>query len=208
MLQNQISEKEQHLILEYINLFDDKLVWAGHPKRQDVPTIGFFFGATIVSLCALVGFFAYWIMITTGIFDYTYLIEESGVLNVSVWLLSLVTIYTYFYYTRNNKTMIYGITSCKVFWLSKGWKVTLHELYFDDIAKIDLVGRIDDPTLFTIYYTPSKRLNFYGYNYEKRTTRPFPTFETVENGDQVYSLLEEVLRNFQLSKVQNNITLH
>lgn len=101
--------------------------------------------------------------------------------------------------------MIYGITERKVFWLSKGLKVELHELPFTDIIKTDLVGRLDLPSLFTIYFTPSKRLNFYGYNHENHTTRPFPTFELIYNGDQVFQQLNNVMTAYNIKKNKDKI---
>jgi len=178
MISYQISDKEKHLINEHVNLYKDKLMWAGHAPQQAVPSIAFFFVAAFVIILAIAGLLNY----LPAIF--------------------FIIIFIYFYYHNSKKNMIYGITQRKVFWMQKGFKVKLNELPFSDIAKLDIVGRMDDPTLFTIYFTPNKTLNFNGYNYERQTSRPFPTFELIKNGDQVFQQLHILIVEYH-KKHQN-----
>ncbi|PHN04768.1 hypothetical protein [Flavilitoribacter nigricans] len=92
-----------------------------------------------------------------------------------------------FYHNLENN-MRYAIAEDRVIFLENAKQNAGHELFFQDIARIDLVG-YEGEEHSTIYFLPKHPVNFRGYDFEKEEPRMYPTFEDVPNGKDVYKIL-------------------
>ena len=89
--------------------------------------------------------------------------------------------------------MYYGITSDRVVFLEKPKEGLGHQLFFKDIARIDIVG-YEDSNTSTIYFITKHEVGFRGYDFEREEKRMHPTFEEIPNGKMVHDLLMQQWR--------------
>lgn len=116
------------------------------------------------------------------------------------WLLCLlVAVYFVSLFIRNSESvfyhnlennMRYGIAEDRVIFLESANPNVGYEMYFKDIARIDLVG-YEGEDYSTIYFLPKYPVEFRGYDFEKEEPRMYPTFESVPHGKEVHKLLME-----------------
>jgi len=193
---------EKEIIHQYIDLENDELIWFGHPPKMFIPPPSFFFGLSISVAIIVAGFWRLFQIITAESLNPAYFTSSPFLFGTSSWLLAIYGVIKLISYSNHQQSVIYGFTKKKAFWISKGMKFKVNELPFSDIQKIHIVGRIDEPDTFTIYFSPTKRLDFWGYNYEKNEPRSFPTFELLRHGDDVYKKLKEALREFKKNRIR------
>lgn len=121
------------------------------------------------------------------------------VMGFDLLLLLLISVYFVSLFFRNSESifyhnlennMRYGIARDRVLFLEKGKHNAGHELYFSDIARIELV-RYEGKDHATIYFMPKHPVDFRGYDFERAEPRMYPTFENVPQGKEVYRLLME-----------------
>lgn len=106
-----------------------------------------------------------------------------------------------FYYNLENN-MRYGIAEDRVLFLEQDQHNAGHELYFRDIARIDLVG-YQGEDYSTIYFLPKYPVEFRGYDFERGEPRMYPTFEKVPNGKKVYQILMQQWHDAHRSSVDS-----
>lgn len=121
------------------------------------------------------------------------------VMGFDLLLILLISVYFVSLFIRNSESvfyhnlendMRYGIAQDRVLFLENGQHNAGHELYFSDIARIDLVG-YEGEDHSTIYFLPKHPVDFRGYDFEKEEPRMYPTFENVPHGKEVYRILME-----------------
>lgn len=175
MPQDEILEK----VKTQLNITEKEIIWLGHPPRMQAPSI-----ALIFTLVIKIGLMVF---ATKVLFIF---ITASKSINMDryAWLVAIILgclffLYQIIHFTNRQQNIWYGVTDKMVFWI-QGKKV--NKLLYSEIAKVHLVGRNDKPEYFSIHFTPNKKINFTGYNYEKVDTRPLPSFELIWKGDAVY----------------------
>lgn len=191
----EINEDEV-IIRQQLELTNDELVWHGSPPPIAVPSPLFFTAYIIAGVLIVAGIAG----LIGGRSIISFASSKGFLLFAAIVVLSIIIIVAAGFYTDHHNSVIYGFTKKKAFWIHRSISFVVHELPFSNIQKINLVGRMDDPTVYTIYFSPNKRLDFWGYNYAKDEERPFPTFELLKNGDKVYEKLQEALINFRKNK--------
>ncbi|MCC6724594.1 MAG: hypothetical protein IT258_08790 [Saprospiraceae bacterium] len=185
--------EEEAIIRQQLELRDDELLWHGSPPPIAVPSPLYFTAYIIAAVLIVAGVGG--LIVRHAVISFS---SSKGFLaSAGIVLLSIIVIVATRFYTDHHNTVIYGFTKKKAFWIHRSSSFVVHELPFSDIQKIDLVGRMDDPTVYTIYFSPNKQLDFGGYNYRKDTERPFPTFELLKHGDKVYKKLNEALMAYR-----------
>lgn len=189
------SKQDQLLqvVQEQLKISKKEIIWLGHPPRDETPSAATFF--YMLFHTALLVFSIRFLIKMFGDF------RNHDVANFS-WAISAVLgiafpLYQTVHYIRSQQMTWYGVTKDMVFWI-KGKK--LNKLLYSEIAQIHLVGRNDNPEYFTIHFNPNKRIDFTGYNYEKMDTRPFPTFELIYKGDELYHKIMELWRKSMSQK--------
>lgn len=119
-----------------------------------------------------------------------------------IWLCVLFGVYFITFFIRNSQSvfyqnlennMRYAITTDRVLFLENAGQNAGFELYFKDIARIDLVG-YEGEAGSTIYFIPKYPVGFRGYDFDKEEPRMYPTFEDVPNGKAVHRILQEQWR--------------
>jgi hypothetical protein len=188
-----VPNDEEAIILQQLELTEDELIWHGSPPPIAVPS-PLYFAAYIIAWVLIVAVIA---GLIGGYSIISFTSSKGFLVGAAIVLLSILVIVATGFYTEHHDTVIYGFTKKKAFWIHRSSSFVVHELPFSDIQKIDLVGRLDDPTVYTIYFSPNKKLDFWGYNYEKDRERSFPTFELLKYGDKVYEKLNEALSDFR-----------
>jgi hypothetical protein len=185
--------EEEAIIRQQLELTDDELVWHGSPPAIAAPSPLFFTAYILAGLLIVLGIGG----LISGYSIISFMSSKGFLVLTAIVLLSIIVIVATRFYTDHHNTVIYGFTKKKAFWIHRSSSFVVHELPFSHIQKIDLVGRMDDPTVFTIHFSPNKQLDFWGYDYEKQVERPFPTFELVMHGDKVYEKLNEALMAYR-----------
>ncbi len=188
-----VPNEKEAIILQHLELTEDELVWHGSPPPIAVPS-PLYFTAYIIAWVLIVAEIA---GLIGGYSIISFTSSKGFLVGAAIVLLSILVIIATGFYTEHHDTVIYGFTKKKAFWIHRSSSFVVHELPFSDIQKIDLVGRLDNPEVFTIHFSPNKRLDFWGYNYERQMERPFPTFELIHGGDKVYEKLNEALKAYR-----------
>ena len=82
-----------------------------------------------------------------------------------------------------------------VFYVDYGYAKQQYELAWSEIRTLSYTPFREG--LGTIHFATKEEVNFKTYSFEDKETRQFPTLELVENGEQVFRLLQNFFASLQ-----------
>jgi len=199
-----LQKKERDKILDYEYTQDDgqineqHMIWSGspclqalidHPEMDQGRNRRYFYGILVIVFPFIAGILLFWMSGS---------LIGACFLTVMAILFMIAFIPPYFLFNRylkSNKTKYWIKDDVIIFNLDSGFQETQYELSWSEINAIRCSEQPQN--LLAIQLMTDQDPNFVTFNFLDKESRQFPTLELIENGEEVYRILQSTFKAYQ-----------